>query len=85
MRVYLNDAGVACGRLWVDWESIRLENHSGRGEHIPKATQGARQSGICEVEDQREQERLMCTLECEKPSCVISRKKKILKADTADL
>lgn len=28
-EVYLNYAGVACGCLWVDGESIRLEDHSG--------------------------------------------------------
>lgn len=37
-RVYLNYAGVACGCLWVDRESIRLENHSRWGEHSPKTT-----------------------------------------------
>lgn len=36
--VYLNYAGVACGCLWVDRESIRLENHCGWGEHSPKNT-----------------------------------------------
>lgn len=38
LKVYLNYTGVACGCLWVDRESIRLENHCGWGEHSPKTT-----------------------------------------------
>lgn len=44
-EVYLNYAGVACGCLWVDGESIRLEDHSGWGEHSPKTTHEEMRNG----------------------------------------
>lgn len=53
-RFYLNYTRIACGCLWIDRESIWLENHCGWGEHSPKTTrEETGKSGRWEKADDR--------------------------------